>query len=221
MAYLIYLMMGNIPKDICHKLSHHAQILLGYIPTTKLMGIGSKATHHCALANLFHGCMRIVLDPISYHGEAGIPMMSSNGVWQWCHPILATFVGDYAKQALVTCTYNGHCPKCKVPQDHHGEYKTFPSYFQSTVIDTYLLAEGNPWVFHRACCDTGLKPIYYPFWEQLPLVDIFLSITLDILHQLLQGMMKHLIQWLTGVFGPSEFYACGMQTTRLTCARPD
>ena len=221
MAYPIYLTIGNIPKDIRCKPSRHAQILLGYIPTTKLTGIGSKAACRRALANLFHGCMRIVLDPISYHREAGIPMMSGDSVWRQCHPILATFVGDYPKQALVTCTYNGRCPKCKVPQDRLGEYKTFPSHFQSMVIDTYLLAEGDPWVFHCACWDAGLKPVYHLFWEQLPLVDIFLSITPDILHQLLQGMMKHLIRWLTGVFGPSEFYACGVRTTRLTCARPD
>ena len=208
MAYPVYLMIGNIPKDICCKLSCDAHILLGYIPTTKLVGIGNKAACRCAVANLFHGCMHTVLDPIAHIGETGVPMMSSNGVWQWCHPVLAIFVRDYPEQALVTCTYNGCCSKCKVPPGRLGEYKTFLACLQSTAIDTYLLADGNITMFHRACWNAGLKPVHHPFWETLLLADIFLSITLDILHQLLQRMMKHLIQWLIRVFGPGEVYTC-------------
>ncbi len=46
-----------------------------------------------------------------------------------------------------------------------------------------------------------MKPVYHLFWELLPLTDIFLSITPDILHQMLQGMVKHLVMWLVGIFG--------------------
>ena len=208
MAYPVYLTIGNIPKDIRRKLSCDAHILLGYIPTTKLVGIGNKATCRHTVANLFHGCMRTVLDLIAHIGETGVPMMSGDGVWQWCHPVLAIFVGDYPEQALVTCIYNGHCSKCKVPPGCLGEYETFPAHLQSTAIDTYLLADGNITIFHRACQNAGLKPVHHPFWETLLLADIFLSIMPDILHQLLQGMMKHLIRWLIRVFGPGEVYAC-------------
>jgi hypothetical protein len=201
MAYPIYLTIGNISKDIHHKPSCHAQILIGYILTTKLIEIISKLSRSCALTNLFHECMGTVLDPISHYGEARVPMKSSDGVWWQCHPILAIFIGDYPEQALVTCTYYGHCPKCKVPSGSLGEYKSFLSHFQSAVIDAYLLADGNASAFHSGCQNAGLKPVYHPFWERLPLVDIFLSITLDILHQLLQRMIKHLIQWLIRVFG--------------------
>jgi len=69
------------------------------------------------------------------------------------------------------------------------------------MIDTYLLVDGNATAFHLACHNAGLKPVYHPFWECLPLVDIFLSITPNILHQMLQGMVKHLICWLVCVFG--------------------
>jgi len=59
-------------------------------------------------------------------------------------------------------------------------------------------------MFHAACHNAGLKPIYKPFWESLLLADIFVSITSDVLHQLLQGVMKHLIGWLVGIFGATE-----------------
>ena len=211
MAYPVYLTIGNIPKDIRRKLSRHAHILIGYIPVTKLAGMRSQAARSCSLANLFHGCMRTLLEPISHYGETGVPMMSGNGTWRRCHPILAIFVGDYPEQALVTCTYNGHCPKCEVPPGQLGEYESFPSRAQSTAIETYLLADSDVCTFHLACRSAGLKPVYYPFWEKLPLTNIFLSITPDILHQLLRGMMKHLIRWLIRAFGPGEIYACDVR----------
>ena len=68
----------------------------------------------------------------------------------------------------------------------------------------YSLADDNVYMFHRACHDAGPKPIYHPFWERFPLADIFMSITSDILHQLLQGMVKHLTKWLIEVFGPGK-----------------
>jgi hypothetical protein len=116
---------------------------------------------------------------------------------------LAIFIGDYPEQALVTCTFNGRCPKCLVTPGQLGKSQCFPSRSQRSVIDTYLLADGDIPTFHLACREASLKPVYHPFWETLPLADIFLSITPDILHQMLQGMMKHLITWLVGIFGPT------------------
>ncbi len=77
------------------------------------------------------------------------------------------------------------------------------------MIDTYLLADEDVCEFHAACCTAGLKPVYHPFWQSFPLTDISLSITPDILHQLLQGVMKHLVAWLTdlALFGAMEVNA--------------
>jgi hypothetical protein len=106
-AYPVYLTIRNIPKDIRCKPLCHAQLLVTYLPTTKLGGIGNKAAWCRALANLFYGCMGKLLDLIASHGKAGLPMMSSDGVWWQCHPIFTIFIGDYPEQTLVTCTYNG------------------------------------------------------------------------------------------------------------------
>ena len=106
-AYPVYLTIGNVPKNIHCKPSRHAQILLAYIPTTKLNGIANQAGRRCAIANLYHGCMQIILGPITAVGETGITMMSGDGIWRQCHPIFALFVGDYPEQVLVMCMYNG------------------------------------------------------------------------------------------------------------------
>jgi Plavaka transposase len=179
-------------------------MLIGYLPTTKLETIENKSARRRALVNLFHSCVRRILGPISSYGETGIAMLSGDGVWRRCHPILACFVGDYPEQALVTCTYFGRCPKCQVPPGQLGEHIHFPTRDYNKAVDAYLLADGDVRTFHAACLEQDLKPVFHPFWESLPLVNIFLSITPDVLHQLLQGVMKHLIYWITSssVFGP-------------------
>ena len=201
MAYPVYMTIGNIPKQLCQKILCQAQILIGYILTTKLVGISNKAAHRHALANLYHACMHDVLGPISSCGETGLDLMSGDGVWRRCHPIFAAFIGDYPEQALMTCTYYGRCPKCTVPPTQLGEYGSFPPRVHSTVLDTYHLANSDVHTFYSTCGEVGMKPIYHPFWETLPLMDVFCSITPDILHQLYQGMVKHIISWVTDVFG--------------------
>jgi hypothetical protein len=146
--------------------------------------------------------MRNLLAPITAYSECGVPMMSGDGVWRQCHPIFAVFVGYYPEQALVTCTYNGRCPMCVVPLDQMGEFTKFPLRSYKEAVDTYLLADGDVRTFNAACRQAGLKPVFHPFWESFPLSNIFISITPDILHQLLQGVMKHLIAWLTCALGP-------------------
>jgi hypothetical protein len=207
MAYPVYFTIGNIPKRIRRKPSYHAQLLIAYIPTTKLECMTNKAARRRALANLFHGCMQDVLAPITSCGEDGVPMMSGDGIWRRCHPIFAVYIGDYPEQVLVTCTYSGHCPKCKVTPDQLGEYETYPSRDHHSAIGTYRLADDSIRTFYLACREAALKPVFHPFWDDLPLADVYQSVTPDVLHQLLQGVMKHLISWLTRIFGPTEIDA--------------
>jgi len=206
MAYPVYMTIGNIPKEICQKPSRHAQMLIGYIPTSKLEGIRNKAAHCCVLTNLFHFCLQILLAPIILHGKTGVLMISRDGIWRWCHPILANFIGDYLEQVLVACTYYGECPKCEVKHDQLGNYTRSLACDYRKALDSYALADSNARTFCAACKDNGIKPVFHPFWEILPLANIYVSITLDVLHQLLQGVMKHLIAWLSDplVFGPQQ-----------------
>ena len=205
----MYLTIGNIRKSARRKPSRHAQILIGYIPVTRLEHVKNQAARRRALANLFHSCMQAIVAPITSYGETGIDMMSGDGVWRRCHPILAAFVGDYPEQALVTCTYNGRCPKCTVPPDQLGDFIRFPLRDLDKASEVYELADGDATQFHAACRATGLKPVHHPFWEFLPLSNIFLSITPDILHQLLQGVLKHILSWISkpSAFGPEEIDA--------------
>jgi hypothetical protein len=77
-AYPVYMMIGNIPKEICQKPSQQAWILLAYLPTAKLEHITNKATRRQTSTNLFHACLHHILEPLRVPGEDGIAMVSSD-----------------------------------------------------------------------------------------------------------------------------------------------
>ena len=52
-----------------------------------------------------------------------------------------------------------------------------------------------------------MKPIVHPYWEDLPYCDIFLAITPDVLHQLYQGLLKHLVNWIKKTYSADELDA--------------
>ena len=113
------------------------------------------------------------------------------------------YVGDYPEQCLVTGAYQGDCPTCDCWHDELGLY---PHQHDLRNLDSVLDALehlGQPH-FSHSCHEANIKPIQHPFWEDLPYVNIFQSITPDILHQLHQGIVKHLILWLKQACGESE-----------------
>lgn len=103
--------------------------------------------------------MQVIVAPMTSYGETGIAMMSADGVWHRCHPILVAFVGDYPEHFLVTCTYSGCCPKCTVPCDQLGNFIKFPLQDCDRALDIYELADGDTMQFYATCLTAGLKPV--------------------------------------------------------------
>ncbi|KJA19341.1 hypothetical protein HYPSUDRAFT_1096163 [Hypholoma sublateritium FD-334 SS-4] len=209
-AYPLYLTLGNIPKEIRRKPSNRAYILLAYLPTTKLENVPNKSARRRQLANLYHACLGRILEPLRAAGVSGIHMATGNGSVHRNHPILACFSGDYPEQVLVTCTKTGECPTCDAPRDELGMYdldqnpKLRDLGEILKVLDSF---DNDPGGFLQACSEAGIKPVVEPFWKELPYVHIYRSITPDILHQLYQGIIKHLIAWITQALGALEIDA--------------
>ncbi|KAI9435278.1 hypothetical protein H4582DRAFT_2112374 [Lactarius indigo] len=179
-AYPIYMTIGNIPKEIRRKSSLHSYVLLGYLPTTKLEQVD------------------------------GVFMSTAEGLVHQNHPILASFIGDYPEQILATCSIYGNCPVCGTPQDDLGDFKPddVPPPRQ---LDTFLEALDSFWGdsagFLQTCSEIRMKPVPQPFWLGLPYLNIYQSITPDVLHQLYQGVVKHLKSWVIEACGPAEIDA--------------
>ncbi|KAI1797995.1 hypothetical protein LXA43DRAFT_875754 [Ganoderma leucocontextum] len=208
-AYPVYMTIGNLPKDVRRKPSRRGQILLAYLPSSRLEHITNKAARRRVTANLFHTCLSAILKPLIDAGINGIKVVGGDGVARRGHPILAMYIGDYPEQLLVTCCKNGTCPKCDIPPTESGDATdpNRPLRNLTEVLDTLGEVENTATAFSRACREAGIKPISHPFWEKLPYVNIFLSITPDILHQLLQGVVKHVLSWLKAAYGAEELDA--------------
>ena len=203
-AYPLYMTIGNLPKDIRSKLSHGGQILLGYLPDTKLKLISNKAARRRMVVNLFHACLHRIMKPLVDIGVHGMVMKDGMGTARRVHPILAAFVGDYPEQVLVTGVKYTECPKCTVSPEELGKKDATST--PRNMLDiraALLLVNGNLKDYKAACEAAGIKPIY-PFWAELPYADIFQSITPDILHQLHQGLFRHIFSW---IFHPNAYGA--------------
>ncbi|KIL54913.1 hypothetical protein M378DRAFT_91716, partial [Amanita muscaria Koide BX008] len=207
-AYPVYLTIGNLPKEIRRKPSCRGQILLAYLPASKLKHVSHHASRRRMVTNLFHFCMRHLLQPLETAGIEGVVMKDGYGTARRIHPILAVYIGDYPEQVLVTCTKTGRCPKCDVERGHLGLYPLQSQRRNMAMVkDALCLANGNPRAYESACKAAGIKPVYTPFWSHLPFVNIFQAITPDILHQLHQGVFKHILGWLKQAFGNAEIDA--------------
>ncbi|KAJ7133963.1 hypothetical protein C8R43DRAFT_1132985 [Mycena crocata] len=206
-AYPVYMTIGNLPKEIRRKPSRRGYVLLGYLPTSRMKNVKNTAARRRILANVFHACMSHILAPLKDAGVTGIPMTSGDGITRRGHPIYATFVGDYPEQVLVTGVKTGECATCEVPRDELGEDTDFPLRDLEAILTALESLDDGPTIYARACAEAGIKPIYHPFWEGLPYTNIFQSISPDILHQLYQGIVKHLIAWLIACCGEAEMDA--------------
>jgi hypothetical protein len=201
-AWPVYLTIGNINKAIRRQPTSYANILIGYLPTSKLE-VFSEKTRGPAGWRLFHHCMRKIFQPLCEAGKYGIEMVCADGYRRRVYPILAAYVADYPEQCTVTCCLKGRCPKCLINPKSLGQ--PVKSVLRDPERTTKILQYKSQGYNIKEFKTEGLRPIYKPFWADLPHCDIFNAITPDILHQLHKGVFKdHLVTWCMKIASEAE-----------------
>ncbi|KAG8910614.1 hypothetical protein FRC00_007874, partial [Tulasnella sp. 408] len=207
-AYPAYLTIGNIPKSVRRKPSMHAQLLFAYLPTEQFTGTTlSKKQISLAKTRAFHFAMKCIFATLESAGRDGVELESGDGKVRHCHPILAIYIADYPEQCLVTCTCYMHCPLCQVSPGQLGEYGQSDKRNQKETLRKLDKASQatTKAVASTILREAGITDTLEPFFSDLPFTNINHAITPDILHQLYQGLIKHLTGWITRIIGPKEF----------------
>ncbi|TFY54970.1 hypothetical protein EVJ58_g8548 [Rhodofomes roseus] len=202
-CYPLYLTIGNIPKAIRRKPTRQGQLLVGYLPVTRLSHIKKEETRRRAISNLFHTCLRAALAPTCKAASRGEQMSSGDGTVRRCHPVFAAYIGDYPEIVCVAGVKSGECPAGVVDPGSLGEPVPCTQRDLNAILRALntLQRTGDPLAHVDACKAAGIKPIEDPFWKDLPYVNIYASFPPDILHQLYQGMVKHAIEWTKSAYG--------------------
>lgn len=112
---------------------------------------------------------------------------------------------------MVTCSKYGTCPKCRVKATGLGEPALSEERTQTwteAIITSARSKSHKATKVHSICMEDDVAGgTFKPFWMDFPLCDIHSTISPDILHQLYQGVLKHLICWVQCIMTEEEFDA--------------
>jgi len=118
------------------------------------------------------------------------------------------YIGDYPEQVLVTLVKTGQCPVCPASRHEMGDLDSkMPPRDTAEVQRALATIDQGARIFSAACKVVAIKPVQSVFWLNLPHIDIYSSITPDLLHQLYQGVFKHLLKWIEDLCGKAEIDA--------------
>ena len=181
-------------------------VLIGYLPVSKL-DCFQKKSRSDAGHGLFHFAMSSLLCSLVDAGCQGKPMVCTDGFVCRVHPILAAYVANFPEQCLVACNKESRCPCCLVESQDRGELEECA---QRSMVDTLRTLQRKKINKQSQKFNIeGLRPVYEPFWKDLPFTNIFVCITPDIIHQLHKGIFHdHLVQWCLGIVGKKEMDKC-------------
>lgn len=198
-----------VPGPIRARPSSMARQLIAYIPTDDPVGlIGPQDdSSHWNLA-VHHASMKMIMEEVKVAmSSSGWPTVCGDGYLRSIIPTLPSYPADYPEQGTVTCCKG--CPVCDIPDNEMGQPKIGNIRNQEETLN-HLHIAGNMWGAQDAeeyLKSHRLKYVFRPWWEGMTRCNIHLASTPDLLHQIWQGIIKHLTKWVRLILGDVEFDA--------------
>ncbi|KAG8681094.1 hypothetical protein FRC08_015840 [Ceratobasidium sp. 394] len=198
-AYPVYITVGNIDKSTRRKPSKRAMVLLGYLPVDAFEDVENDDERRRLKADLVHWSMEKMLEPLREASENGIDMWCPDGRLRRVYPRVAAYMADWPEQNLQACTSEGSCPICTAKHGERGECAEADLRDREETLDAL-----RGYFAYRdvgELRDLSLKPVW-PWWGDLPNVNLATCFAPDLLHQVYQGVFKtHLVRWLKYLVG--------------------
>ncbi|KAI9750296.1 MAG: hypothetical protein M4579_006529 [Chaenotheca gracillima] len=183
----VYLSIGNLDRATRRKQTRPGTVLLGFIPIVHEKEEGLKS-------EVYHAAMEIMLKEVEEYSKDGVELECADGHVRRCYPIVAGFMTDYEEQVLITGIKSGrHCSICQVPPDERENLcQEWP---KRTHESTQLQIATQSNQRRARGDDTWIHPVANFAWRHHH-VNIHGGMMVDVLHQLLKGVVMHLIEWI-------------------------
>ncbi|KEP45161.1 putative Zn-finger protein, partial [Rhizoctonia solani 123E] len=199
-AYPVYVSFGNLDKDWRRKPSKHGMYLLGYLPVDAFEDVADDDERRRLKAELVHRAMEKMLLPLREASEQGVEMWCPDGRLRRIFPRVAAYTADWPEQSLQCCTSEGGCPICKTSNSVRGQIEDEIELREREetleALRTYVKTQNEA---HLNLLH--LKPVW-PWWGDLPDVNLSACFAPDLLHQAYQGLFKtHLRHWMNEIIG--------------------
>ncbi|KAG8778959.1 hypothetical protein FRC12_024705 [Ceratobasidium sp. 428] len=226
-AHGLYMSLANIPKDVRANNSRQAWMLVAYLPTSKwpktlreneglsdtakqeLLGVLSR--------RLFHLSMSIVTRPL--RRTIPRPLIDADGIMRQVLYILLAYIADLEEQLWIAGLGSLCCPHCVAQSVNLGEATCRHTRSSATIIQDIekVITRLNtlngradletPLEFLRESRKYGLCGVKWPFWIDIPGIDICKVLSMDLLHGFYKLFFDHFFNWNRMGIGAAELDA--------------
>jgi hypothetical protein len=191
-AYPVYVTLANIDKSVRRKTTARATVLLAYLPVNKFLYVKDDDERSRLRRELTHRALERLFQELHDASEKGIVTLCADGRYRRAYPIVAGVMLDNEEQVISSGIIASGCPKCQTTYQNRGSGKlAAPRINHETLCAMHAALEYSDL---RQVNALYLQPVW-PWWANLPYFDFAGSLMPDILHQLHQGMLVHLLKW--------------------------
>ena len=189
---------GNIRSRIRNSHSMHSWIPIALLPigpkrVTKIPGY-SVVTQEIQALQTVHDVLTHLLKPLSDEGcRKGYEMVCGDENVRLCFPKLFCWMGDHMENATIHGLTKNCCPVCICPLDELGELSEteYPIRLHADYAAAYEISDTPSLNAY------GVKNIKNALWS-VPSLNPPDLIRADILHNMLLGVLEHLMGWVQG-----------------------
>ena len=189
---------GNIRSSIRNTHTMNAWIPIAFLPICpkrvhKIPGYSVEIQQIQALQTI-HDILAHLLKPLSdSRCQEGYEMVCADGNIRLCFPKHFCWLAGHMENATIHGISNNRCPICVTPADELGEYLPtgYPTSSHKDYAALYNQSDG------KGLSEYDVKNIKNALWS-VPNVNPPDLVRADVLHNMLLGILDHLMNWIHG-----------------------